>query len=54
MHLATDYTYEGDENKIACSYKSLAKSVKVDGKVLIADGSIVGVVKEILEIQYLK
>lgn len=49
LEITTDYTFEGDSNKIACSYKSLPKSVKVGSKILMADGSIVCKVTEILE-----
>jgi len=49
LEITTDYSYEGDVNKIACSYKSLPKSVNVGSRILIADGSIVAKVTEILE-----
>jgi len=48
LEITTDYSFEGDSNKIACSYQSLPKSVKVGSKILIADGSIVAKVTEIL------
>jgi len=48
LEITTDYTFEGDNTKIACSYKSLPTSVKVGSKILIADGSIVAKVTEIL------
>jgi pyruvate kinase len=45
--LTTDYTFAGNPGKIACSYPLLPKSVKVGGKILMADGSIVLEVSEI-------
>ena len=49
MNLATDYTFKGTSEKISCSYQDLPKSVKVGSTILIADGSIVAKVSEILE-----
>lgn len=49
LEITTDYAFEGDSSKIACSYEALPRSVKVGTKVLIADGSIVAIVTEILE-----
>jgi pyruvate kinase len=48
--LATDYTYEGDNQMIACSYEHLCSTVKLGGKLLIADGNIVCTVTEIGEV----
>lgn len=48
VELTTDYEFKGDEKKLAISYKSLPKSVKVGQNILIADGSLVMEVKEIL------
>lgn len=45
--LTTDYSFVGNASKIACSYPLLPKSVKVKGKILMADGSIVLEVTEI-------
>lgn len=42
---ATDYTYLGNERRIACSYQDLYKSVEVGNKILFADGGISSVVK---------
>jgi len=39
--LTTDYSFKGDKNKIACSYGSLATSVKPGQPILAADGSLV-------------
>lgn len=47
LEITTDYSVLGDEKVIACSYKSLPTSVKVGGQVLIADGTLVCIVKEI-------
>lgn len=41
LKLVTDYSFEGDETTIACSYPKLPQSVKQGGKILMADGSIV-------------
>jgi len=47
--ISTDWDYEGTNEKIACSYKSLPTSVKVGSTILIADGSIQATVTEILQ-----
>ena len=47
---ATDYTVLGDEKVLACSYAGLPKSVKVGGQILIADGTLVCIVKEVKEV----
>ena len=39
--LTSDYTYRGDAKKLACSYESLATSVKPGQQILVADGSLV-------------
>jgi pyruvate kinase len=49
VEITTDYTVEGTNEVIACSYKSLPKSVHVGSQILIADGTIVTHVKEIRE-----
>lgn len=49
LELTTDYTFLGDNTKIACSYKSLPESVQVGGTIYIADGSLTCEVTEILE-----
>jgi len=41
LTLTTDYEFKGDETKLACSYKSLPKSVKPGQSILVADGSLV-------------
>jgi len=39
--LTSDYAYKGDSTKLACSYPSLAQSVKPGQEILVADGSLV-------------
>lgn len=43
--LTSDYTFKGNAKKLACSYSSLAKSVKPGQSILVADGSLVLTVK---------
>lgn len=47
LKILTDYEIEGDNTKIACSYKNLPKSVKVGGLIYIADGSLTCEVTEV-------
>jgi len=49
LEITTDYTIEGDNTKISCSYKNLPTSVKVGSTIFIADGSLTCVVTEIRE-----
>ena len=39
--LTSDYSYKGDETKLACSYEKIAESVKPGQQILVADGSLV-------------
>jgi pyruvate kinase len=39
--LTSNYSHKGDAHKLACSYTSLATSVKVGQSILVADGSLV-------------
>lgn len=39
--LTSNYEFKGNSQKIACSYASLAKSVKPGQSILVADGSLV-------------
>jgi pyruvate kinase len=39
--LTSDYHFKGDSNKLACSYPTLATSVKQGQQILVADGSLV-------------
>ena len=48
--IVTDYSIEGDNKRIACSYKSLPQTVAVGGTIFIADGSLTCEVAEILEV----
>jgi len=48
--ILTDYTMEGDNTKIACSYPALPTTVSVGSIIYIADGSLTCVVTEILEV----
>lgn len=41
LQISTDYTLEGDESCIACSYPELPNTVKPGDQILIADGSLV-------------
>lgn len=43
--ISTDYTLEGDNKRITCSYKALPRSVAPGSSILIADGSVVCTVK---------
>lgn len=49
IEVGTDYSLPCTAEYLACSYKSLPKSVKVGGKILVADGSMVLVVTEVKE-----
>merc|ERR1719491_2920835 len=49
--ICTDYQFEGDATKIACSYKSLPETVQVGSIIFIADGSLTCEVTEIGENQ---
>jgi len=46
LEITTDYSYKGDETKIACTYDKLPTSVKPGSTILIADGSLVLTVTE--------
>ncbi len=41
LTLTSNYSYKGDEHKLACSYAKLAESVKPGQGILVADGSLV-------------
>jgi len=47
--ISTDYALEGDNTRIACSYKSLPETVQVGSIIFIADGSLTCEVTEILQ-----
>ena len=40
LEITTDYSIEGDNNIISCSYEKLPKYAKVGGRILIADGTL--------------
>ena len=46
----TDYAIEGDNTKIACSYKNLCSSVKKGSLIYIADGSLTCEVTDVLDV----
>jgi pyruvate kinase len=48
LNIITDYTFLGNTTTISCSYESLPTSVIVGTMILIADGSLVAEVLEIL------
>lgn len=50
LEIVTDYAVEGDNTRIACSYKSLPQSVSVGSTIYIADGSLTCEVLEIFDV----
>jgi pyruvate kinase len=50
LMIVTDYSIEGDNKRIACSYKSLPQTVSVGSIIYIADGSITCEVSEISDV----
>ena len=50
LKIVTDYAIEGDTTKIACSYKSLPKTVSVGSTIFVADGSLTCEVTEIHDV----
>ena len=50
LEISTDYNLEGDNKRIACSYKSLPETVSVGSVIYIADGSLTCNVTEILDV----
>ena len=50
----TDYSIEGDNKRIACSYKSLPQTVQIGSTIYMADGAITCEVTEILDVILLK
>jgi len=51
LQIVTDYSIEGDNKKIACSYKSLPTTVQVGSTIFIADGALTTEVIEIFEVK---
>ena len=52
--IVTDYSIEGDNKRIACSYKSLPQTVQIGSTIYMADGAITCEVTEILDVILLK
>ena len=50
LQIVTDYSIEGDNKKIACSYKNLPNTVSVGSTIYIADGSLTCEVAEIFDV----
>ena len=50
LKICIDYAIEGDNTKIACSYKSLPQTTSVGSMILIADGSLSCEVTEIHDV----
>ena len=50
LEITNDYTFLGNNKKIACSYFNIHESLEIDDTVLIADGSIIGKVKDHLDV----
>jgi len=50
LKITTDYTFEGDETCISCSYPDLPTTVKVGSTMFIADGSLTCTVLEIHDV----
>lgn len=51
LQIVTDYSIEGDNRKIACSYKNLPQTVMNGSTIFIADGSITCEVIEIFDVK---
>ena len=47
LKIVTDYSFKGDKNTIACSYKALPQTVHVGSVIFVADGSLTCEVSEI-------
>ena len=50
LEIVTDTNIEGDNTRIACTYKALPSSVSIGSTIYIADGSVTCEVTEILEV----
>ena len=51
LQILTDYAIEGDNTRIACSYRALPETVQVGSIIYIADGSLTCEVTEIQEVR---
>jgi len=47
LEITTDYSFLGNNKRIACSYYNLPNATEVGRKILIADGTVQGIVKSI-------
>jgi pyruvate kinase len=47
LKIVTDYTFQGDNTTIACSYPQLASTVQVGSTIFVADGSLTCEVKSL-------
>ena len=50
LQIVTDYSIEGDNKRISCSYKGLPNSVSIGSTIYIADGSLTCEVSEIFDV----
>ena len=50
LQIVTDYSIEGDNKKISCSYKSLPTLVSPGSIIYIADGSLTCEVTEVFDV----
>ena len=51
--IVTDYSIEGDNKRIACSYKGLTQSVQVGSIIYVADGSLTCEVVEVVDVNFI-
>ena len=51
--IVTDYSIEGDNKRISCSYKGLTQSVQVGSIIYIADGSLTCEVVEVVDVNFI-
>jgi hypothetical protein len=50
LQIVTDYAIEGDNTRIACSYRALPETVQVGSTIYVADGALTCEVTEIQEV----
>ena len=53
LQIVTDYSVEGDNTRIACSYRALPETVQVGSTIYIQDGQLTCEVTEIQEVRNL-
>jgi pyruvate kinase len=51
LEICTDYSIEGDNTRISCSYQKLPDTVKVGDTIYMADGSLTCYVTKINEVR---